>query len=353
VSIVAARCLAESGRRLTAFTSIPLCETAMYTGSYFGDELPFARAVAETAGNIDLRTVQAAGVSPVAAIRRALETSLEPKHGACNMYWLLDMLRTAARAGHGTLLSGVAGNGSISWAGDPRSHRAKAQIRILGWLGWLRSRAKMVAPRSFVTRVRCYQRSEEWQRYTAIHPEFAKRLKLIDRYRSEANEHQQQPARLQRRGLIYSGTSFAGSSEAELAAAEGLDLRDPTADEKVLAFCFSVPDHVFIDPETGLQRWLIREAMRGKLPDSVRLNTRRGRQAADLVPRLRSAAQEVNVAMAEIEHGLGAEYVSVPALRAAWRTVCTENTPEAFRLAVTVVTRGIMVGLFVNGFEKT
>jgi asparagine synthase (glutamine-hydrolysing) len=137
-----------------------------------------------------------------------------------------------------------------------------------------------------------------------------------------------------------------------MGAAAGLEIRDPTADARVLSFCCSVPDTVFMDPQTGLDRWLIREAMKRRLPDSVRLNRRRGRQAADLVPRLRQSAAEVESALAEVESGPAAEYVSVPAMRAAWHRVRTEDTPEAFQLAVTVLTRGIMAGFFVNGFGR-
>jgi asparagine synthase (glutamine-hydrolysing) len=85
----------------------------------------------------------------------------------------------------------------------------------------------------------------------------------------------------------------------------------------------------------------------------VRLNRRRGRQAADLVPRLRTSADEVERALTEIENGPGAEYVSVPAMRAVWRRVGAEDSPHTLKLAVTVLTRGIMAGLFVNGFGES
>jgi asparagine synthase (glutamine-hydrolysing) len=98
---------------------------------------------------------------------------------------------------------------------------------------------------------------------------------------------------------------------------------------------------------------LIREAMKGRLPDEVRLNRRRGRQAADLVPRLRACADEVEAALDEIANGPGAAYVSAPGLRQAWDKIKVEDCFESLRLAVAVLTRGIMAGLFVNGFGKT
>ena len=61
-----------------------------------------------------------------------------------------------------------------------------------------------------------------------------------------------------------------------------------------------MPDRIFVDSQSGLDRWLIREAMAGTLPDDVRLNRQRGLQAADLVPRLRASAAEVETALAEV-----------------------------------------------------
>jgi asparagine synthase (glutamine-hydrolysing) len=39
-------------------------------------------------------------------------------------------------------------------------------------------------------------------------------------------------------------------------------------------------------------------------------------------------------------------------MRDVWRMIQREDTPEAFSKAVTVLTRGIMAGLFVNSVEN-
>lgn len=132
----------------------------------------------------------------------------------------------------------------------------------------------------------------------------------------------------------------------------GVDIRDPTADVRVLEFCYSVPDRVFMCPETGLDRWLIREAMRGRLSDVVRLNTRRGRQAADLVPRLRACSDEVSESLDHVSRTAASASASgiidIDCLREAWSKVLTEDTVEARRLAVSVLTRGLMGALSID-----
>jgi asparagine synthase (glutamine-hydrolysing) len=148
------------------------------------------------------------------------------------------------------------------------------------------------------------------------------------------------------------GKSMGGAYVAELNAAHGLQERDPTADARVLSFTFSVPDRIFIDPHTGMDRWLIREAMKGRLPDEVRFNRNIGVQAGDLVPRLRACAPEVEIALNEIAQGPAAEYVDVSYMRTIWHMNQTENTSNSYLKAITVLTRGIMAGLLVNQFYE-
>ena len=105
-----------------------------------------------------------------------------------------------------------------------------------------------------------------------------------------------------------------------------------------------------MDPVTGLDRWLIRAAMKDRLPDEVRLNRRRGRQAADLVPRLRACAAEVEAALDELQRGPAAAYIDVTYVREVWQLIQTQDTPEASNKAISILTRGIMAGLFVNEF---
>jgi asparagine synthase (glutamine-hydrolysing) len=349
VAVTAARYLGEEGQRLSAFTSVPAFGTDAYTGRWFGDEFPFAHACANAAGNIDLEAVNAAGLSPIDSIRRALEISLEPKHSAGNMFWLLELRRIAAERGCRTLLTGYVGNAGISWTGDMFSHPLGVRVRQLGWRRWLRASVRRRLPQKMLTAVPGSSENRRW-RETAIHPDFARRLDLTARYLEDPATRSPRPPLAERCYLLKPGRSFMGAAQAEMGAAAGLDIRDPTADARLLAFCFSVPDRIFIDPETGLDRWLIREAMKGRLPESIRMNRRRGRQAGDIVPRLRQAAGDVESALAEIEGGPAREYVSVPAMRSAWNKVRTEDSPAAFSVAISVLTRGVMAGLFVNGF---
>jgi asparagine synthase (glutamine-hydrolysing) len=59
----------------------------------------------------------------------------------------------------------------------------------------------------------------------------------------------------------------------------GVDLRDPTADRRLVEFCLNVPTEQFIID--GVPRALARRALADRLPAAVLKETRRGYQAAD------------------------------------------------------------------------
>ncbi|ABQ25547.1 asparagine synthase-related protein [Geotalea uraniireducens] len=351
VTATAAHFLRNEGRRLTAFTSVPLSDTSAYVKKNFGDEFPFARSTAQFAGNVDHLPITAAAITPIQAIRRMLRIHGEPAHAAGNFFWMLELEETARACGCRALLTGQVGNGGISWTGDVFSQPLALQLRHYGWRKWTKESAKRIASPVLL---KAYRRARmpkdySWCQSSAIHPDFARRLNLLEQRLNDPAEHPRSPQE-KRFQILQPGCSFVGALHAQMGAAHGLEIRDPTADARVLAFTLSVPDYIFMDPTTGLDRWLIREAMKGRLPDEVRLNRERGRQAGDLVPRLRACADEVETALDELAVGPAAAYLNVPYMREVWAMVRTDDTPEAFRKSVTILTRGIMAGLWVNGF---
>jgi len=350
VTATAARLLRITGKRLTAFTSVPLSDTSRYIGkNSFGDEFPFAQATAQFAGNVDHLPITAATITPIQAIRRMLEIHGEPAHAAGNFFWMQDLETTASAQGLHVLLTGQFGNGSISWTGDVYSQSLAFQLRQKGGRAWTKEKLKQLVPFRLMKNWRRLRYPKDWIRYSAIHPDFARRLNLLEQRLNDPAESPR-TALEQRYQILKPGRLFGGALHAQMGAAHGLEIRDPTADARVLMFTLSVPDHIFIDPETGMDRWLIREAMKDRLPDSVRLNRQRGRQAGDLVPRLRACAAEVETALDEIARGPATEYLDVPYMREVWQMIQTQDTVQAFNKSGTVLTRGIMAGLWVNGF---
>ncbi len=356
-AVLAARALRESGARLAAFTSAPAHDVSHTSERHvIGDEAPLARGVAASAGNIDLYEMRAQDVTPMQGIRRNLKIHDEPGHAASNGFWIHDVLAAAHRQGLTAVLTGQGGNASISWNGRSRVRTLKALMRARLW-----SRVGQVLlyphlPLAVIRRLRSALHPGEldWS-HTSIHPEFARRIGLSQAYVRQSGDTTKRedwyPPLQERYAIIRPGTSFVGSIWAENGAAHGLDVRDATFDKRVLEFVMAVPDREYVGPD-GYSRWLIRLAMQGLLPDEVRLNRRHGFQAADLCHRLIAAMPEVDQALGEIEaSSLAGQYLNLQRMREVWALVQRRVDYESTHQAMTILTRGIMAGLFLASFQ--
>src|SRR5262249_22775436 len=76
----------------------------------------------------------------------------------------------------------------------------------------------------------------------------------------------------------------AGDLLARVRASFRIDYRTPAFDRHLVEFCIGIPEDQYL--REGRERWLIRRAMHGRLPDAVLNNKKRGAQAADWYPRL-------------------------------------------------------------------
>jgi len=345
VAVIAARLLREEGRALSAFTHVPQFPDAVVRGRT-ADERQLAAATARAAGIHEVTYLNSAGVSPIDGIRKALEVHGAPGPAAGNQFWLMDLLSTARASGTGTLLIGHRGNATISWAGLAQSipwrvlwrsgRRRAAAIGLLP--GVLQARVRSVRARARMGR-------EPWLTYSAIRPEFARRVNLRERMRSEDHDPTFSRPWATPHAPRIELLLEPGSRLAESAAAHGLSIRDPTQDLRVVKYCLSVPEDQFVDP-TGGSRWLIRRAMRGAIPPEVLENPRRGLQAADLVLRLRAHPDEMEAALAECARVPEvADYIDLPRLRAVWARVRVENTEATGHDARSILSRGLMAGL--------
>ena len=190
VTALAARLLAQEGKTLTAFTSVPLYDvTDTVSAQRFGDEWPFAAATACHAGKVEHIPIRAETVSPIASIQRMLDIHGEPLHAAGNHYWIMDLLVTAQQRGLGTLLTGQMDNGTISWTGLPSSKSLPSYLRRGAYWQALRQKVlRPLAPAWFQQRYRQWRQhgtwqltDQPWRPYAAIHQDLVRRLRLHER----------------------------------------------------------------------------------------------------------------------------------------------------------------------------
>lgn len=76
------------------------------------------------------------------------------------------------------------------------------------------------------------------------------------------------------RDLTYTKLPRVLRMNDRLSMASGVELREPYLDPRLVAFCFSLPPHMKI--RDGVGKWLLRESMKGLMPEHIRTAPKRG-----------------------------------------------------------------------------
>lgn len=366
VCALASRALQAQGQRLPAFASVPLHAVKYGRPRSFHDESPFVAATAAHLGNVDVHYLRAENVSPLAGTRELLNLLDEPAHSPGNYYWLAAIFARARELGVGTLLTGQNGNGSVSYVGHPANawrHLVTGRLGLLarnlprtGDEVWPALKRHWLVPPLHAWRMRRKQRqsiaAEPWVAYSAIRPEFARSLKVTEQMQEAGHDPRfiLGDRRAERLGTLRLGYNVVGSIWSAVGKGYGIEARDPTMDEALVEFCLRVPEEQYC--VRGQYRSLIRRAMKGLLPDMVRLNEKRGKQAEDLAYRIRATKGEWVEALAGLEKSaLAREALDLPRMRRLLDSLDAGITREQTDQCMMVLTRGVMAGEFLKRFD--
>jgi len=169
-----------------------------------------------------------------------------------------------------------------------------------------------------------------WYERGAIRPDFAERSGIVDRAAREYLPFDTPIPRMGRQVRNNDLHCFCDTADwfAKMRAEFGIDTRAPAFDRRVVELCHGIPEDQYL--RKGCQRWLIKRAMQGRLPDLVLSNTRTGAQAADWFVRLTRERKEI---AAELKRLTGnAQVSSVIDLQRLIRVMdpWPEREPETF-----------------------
>jgi asparagine synthase (glutamine-hydrolysing) len=297
VTALAARTLKEQGAMLTAVTWTPKPGALVPPApGRIVDESRAAAACASMYDNIDHVAVHFADESPMALLSELAVMSGEPTLSPGNAP-LFNAAGVALRErGCRVLLVGQAGNSNISYHGAPvlsalfrRGRLMRLASEVAGARRWGGSVGgslyRAVAPSLPVGIARLVSRLSErhgvaLSDYSAILPAFAARWAPAEVAGRGAGGPRLPAADSWAPRLHLIQESAVGAPRRKAAeAVYGYELRDPTADLRVIDFCLSIPDDQF--RRNGQPRWLIRRAARGLLPDATVDGWQRGLQGSD------------------------------------------------------------------------
>lgn len=366
VCALAARELGRRGQRLPVFASVPLHAVEYGRPRSFHDESPFVEANRAHFGNVDVHYIRAEEVSPLAGSRQLLELLDEPSHSPGNFYWLAGIFGRARAMGLSVLLTGQNGNATVSYVGHPSNAwhnlvtghwgllarnlpRSREELwpalkrhwlvpPLHAWQMW-RKRQQPISPVS-------------WQGYSALRPEFGQSLRLTEQMQEAGHDPRfiLGDRRAERLGTLRLGYNVVGSIWSAVGKGYGIEARDPTSDEAVVEFCLRVPEEQYC--VRGQYRSLIRRAMKGLLPEAVRLNEKRGKQGEDLAYRIRATKGEWVDALGQLEKSaLAREALDLPRMRRLLDSLDAGITREKTDQCGMVLTRGMMAGEFLRRFD--
>lgn len=364
VAALAAPMLAQEGKRLTAFTSVPLFDAQAGAGNKrTGDEWALAHATAQQAGNTEHIPLTAKNVSLTEGIQQFLELCQEPGYAVANFYWIMAILAEAERRGMGVLLTGQNGNATVSWAGTGSFFEMMSRE---GWWAavcdfllteagfWQALKRQFLKP-LLLPAIRLCRRyrngiSLPWHNYSAIHQHFAQRLQLADRMREAGHDTTfTTPPVAERLAKFRCCMTSGGAIWHVLSAGYNLDVRDPTQDVRLVEFCLRLPNNQF--NRRGEGRRLIRRAMAGRMPQEVLYSRQKGLQAADIGYRVAEQHEDIRAALDRLElSSLARECLDLPRMRGVLTVLQSQIDTATTGQCLAILLRGLSVGLFLERF---
>lgn len=372
VACVASRLLKESNKVLYAYSSAPLPDSkGLSQKGGIGDETPFIESIGQQEKNFCQTYERAENVSPVESISNILKTIGYPIHSPINMYWIEAICERARSDGMGVLLTGQAGNVTISWGGSGylssllkqrklkqllvefRKSNVNDRRQLIGMARFFFRATFPMIPRKLLYTIKKYHDPAS---FSYAQPWLVSDTNAMTRL-EEFIDSTQNRADSRKSRLHYLLENEIGDIWSSYCTGFNLEARDPTADRRVAEFCLSIPeDQYFFN---GKSRMLIRRAMSGILPDSVRWNTERGLQAADIHTRLVNADDWKNLRnlVGYLQKSAAVKrYINIEKMGKVLAEVSSETTSslrgkqlKRYLSQVHFLLRSVLMGMFLMG----
>lgn len=308
IAAIATKTLKNQGKVLKGYSFVPLSSYKdKVVDGRIADESDFVEMLKDYCGNLDIEYCRNDGINSLTNIDEFVSIFEQPIKTIENSYWVTGMAKKCSEENVKVMLIGQNGNVSISF-GDFFTH-----IKTLLYQGNIIEVVKEVnaankrygKPKkqiystilgnSIPYGVRKFRHRKEFTTKNRIENSVV-RLDLAEKYnvekRFEKSEYnpiisKTKTLRQIRNNILDEATlSHIAIMETKDSLKYGIIKRDPTKDKRIMEFCLSIPTGEYV--HKGEERYLIRSAMEGYLPEEIRTNWRkRGRQSADWVERLK------------------------------------------------------------------
>ena len=308
IAAIATKTLKEQGKVLKGYSFVPLnsYKNKVVDGR-IADESDFVEILKNYCGNLQVEYCRNDGINSLTNIDEFISIFEQPIKTIENSYWVTGMAKKCSEENVKVMLVGQNGNVSISF-GDFFTHIQTLLhegniVEIIKEVNAANKRYgkpkkqiySTILVNSIPYSVRKFRHRKEYTVENRIEDSVVK-LDLAKKYnvekRFEENDYNPIIAKTKtlkqiRKNILDAATlSHIAIMETKDSLKYGIIKRDPTKDKRIMEFCLSIPSGEYV--HEGEERYLIRSAMEGYLPEEIRTNWRkRGRQSADWVDRLK------------------------------------------------------------------
>ncbi|OPJ62715.1 asparagine synthase-related protein [Clostridium oryzae] len=358
IACVAARKLADKNEILKGYSSIPIKEYENSLSKYYiPNESEYIKSISDDYDNILVNYCRNEDMNSYTNIDEFINILEQPYKTFQNLFWYNSFAEKAYEEGCRVLLNGQSGNSTISY-GDFIVH-AKTLfnkgkfITLRREIDALSKKVKMpkrkiekiilkvVIPYNIRKIISSKIKHRNYDKFSSVmvSKNMIKKWNVGQRFDMEGYN---QPIEryydlYQNHKYIVDQLAFShiGTIETRISLANKIAIRDPSRDKRVIEFCLSLPSEQFV--RNGEQRLLIRRALKGIIPDKIRLNTaRRGIQSADWVQRLKPYWKNIRKELECLvsDDGLIKKYIDIGKVQEALKQideVLDEENEESLR----------------------
>lgn len=353
VASLAAKVLGDQGKSLTTFSHVPLYRELLEpeTQFTFFDETDRIYDTANFYPNIQPVLLNSVGITPIQGIKEYLKVNEQLIHGASNAYWMVDLYHATKTKGGTVLLTGEHGNiglsnqGVINEMSFTHPYFLRSPTRLIkkllkpvsrGVKDMLTDPIKLIEYRldqGFVSStIRKKYKLEE-----------KKNLKFYDDacYSGESlNSRMSHLLKLNRHVRCFNGANVKSHF--------GVELRDPTADKRVIEYCFSIPNEFFFD-KNGVGRNIMRKMMNGLMSPATLMEQKKGKQSSDIVARLLASSHEVDDTLYNLIRNEYFQYLfDAKSLVNYWNQLKTQKIGQPVNNRPNNFLKAIMTGLLIE-----
>lgn len=305
VCVIANNLLQAENKQLYAYSSVPLSKYRLNNENYYiKDESDYIRSIIDNNSNIIHKFIDSDGKNSITDIEENLEYLEHPYKFIENFFWMKNIIESAKRDGCKVLLYGTFGNATISYGSFPvHIYTLLHEIRlfeavkaIISFTEFNHVRKKQIIRNLIRSGMPDFYDKNQILKYLPVNKELFKKLNVQDLQRElkvgQYSKKNKNVYDIREFYLSANTLSQLNSLKSNTYLKYGIQIKDPTMDLRVIEYCFSIPyDYYYRDGKT---RELIREAMKGLLPDKIRLNyNKRGLQSADWILRLEEHFDEI------------------------------------------------------------